>query len=618
MNYEIREVDKMQKNEELMKWWKEAKFGMIIHWGLYSYLGGEWKGQKMDYIGEWIMSKFKISIKEYEALAEEFNPIKFDADLWVRTAKRAGMKYIIYTAKHHEGFAMYNSKVDSYNITEASKFKRDPLKELAEACKKHGLKLGLYYSQALDWHEMDGGGTEPELPLNYGMSWGNNWDFPKHEEKNFERYFQNKVKPQIKELLTNYGSIALIWFDCPFTISKLQCEELYNLVKSLQQNCIINSRLGNGFGDYDSLGDNMIPAACLEGDWEAIATLNDTWGYKREDKNWKSSEEVLKLLTGLAGKGINYVLNIGPDEEGAFPEQSMKILNEIGDWMEKNSEAIHSTLPTPYIDDFSLGSITRNDKKLYFHFHGKVPGKLSLNGINSKVKKAYMLSDSNNMLQVQEISKEELKLNTLEVILPKTLSVETIPVLVIEFYDAVKVESGIYQQGNENIYLPAYEAKIEQHDNKRIVKSDTSASEFQSVEPDGRRIFQGSKIKIDPIGATTNWFDTESLLSWHFKVYIPGKFQIKLITSALYHNKPWSGGHKVIIEIQEKKIISTINKDEEINNAVTSCYAQAASICGEVSIEKPGNYNLKLIGEEIQFNDNVGLAVIAVQLIKIA
>ena len=212
-------------------YFKNAKFGLMIHWGLYSVLAGEWNGKRTGYIGEWIMSKFNIPIKEYEKYANAFNPICFDAEEWVLLAKNAGMKYIVITAKHHEGFSMFRSEADKFNIYDATPFKRDPIKELAEACKKHEMKLGLYYSQELDWHEEHGGGYSIEKDQWDGTSWSNNWDFPDNSKKDFSICFEKKIKPQVKELLTNYGDIFLMWFDCPADISVEQSMELYNLVK---------------------------------------------------------------------------------------------------------------------------------------------------------------------------------------------------------------------------------------------------------------------------------------------------------------------------------------------------------------------------------------------------
>ena len=312
-----------------INYFKEAKFGMMIHWGLYSVLAGEWEGKRTGYIGEWIMSKFNIPIKEYEKYAKAFNPICFDAQEWVLLAKNAGMKYIVITAKHHEGFSMFRSAVDSYNIYDATPFGRDPIGELAEACRKHDMKLGLYYSQELDWHEEHGGGYSIEKDQWDATSWSNNWDFPDNSKKDFSICFEKKIKPQVIELLTNYGDIFLMWFDCPCDITKEQSMELYHLVKKYQPDCLVNSRIGHGVGDYASCGDNELPEDRKVTPYESACTLNDTWGYKAFDNHWKNAEQILQIKQHLNERGINYLLNVGPDYLGRIPAPSMDILKEL-------------------------------------------------------------------------------------------------------------------------------------------------------------------------------------------------------------------------------------------------------------------------------------------------
>ncbi len=330
------------------EWFKQAKFGMMVHWGLYSILGGEWQGKRIPHIGEWIQQYFRIPRVEYEKLATVFNPIYFNAEEWVKLAQDAGMQYMVVTAKHHEGFAMFHSKVDKYNIVDATPFGRDVIGELAEACAKHGLKFGVYYSQELDWHEPNGGGySEGKTWCDNTAYWTNNWDYPQ-ENKNFTQCFEDKIKPQVTELLTNYGDLCLIWFDTPFDITPVQSQELYDLVKHYQPNCLVNSRIGNGLGDYQSTGDNDVDydyeADCEKteknnevlyrtvrtGLLECPATLNDTWGYKSFDTNWKNADEVLALKDKLNAKGINYLLNVGPDALGRIPAPAMEIFREAG------------------------------------------------------------------------------------------------------------------------------------------------------------------------------------------------------------------------------------------------------------------------------------------------
>ena len=319
------------------EWFKEAGFGMMIHWGLYSILGGEWRGKRMDYIGEWIMSKYEIPNSEYEKLADIFNPIYFDADEWVLAAKAAGMKYIVVTSKHHDGFALFHSKVDKYNVVDATPFKRDVIKELAEACARHGMKLGLYYSQNIDWHEPHGGGYDMKfyhsnhkgVDGDPGMSWDNDWDFPNRAEKNYRICFEKKIKPQVKEILTNYGELCLIWFDTPLDIPEDCSRELFEMVKKYQPNCLVNSRIGNGMGDYRSMGDNKLPEEYSDALIESPITLNHTWGYKSFDNDWKNPERVREIYEKCRKCGANLLLNIGPDHLGRLPAPALDILNKV-------------------------------------------------------------------------------------------------------------------------------------------------------------------------------------------------------------------------------------------------------------------------------------------------
>ena len=310
----------------------EMGFGLMIHFGLYSLLGGEWQGKRMDYIGEWIMSKYEIPIAEYEGLAKAFNPIYFDADEWVRLAKAAGMRYIVVTAKHHDGFAMYRSAADPYNIVDATPFGRDLIGELAAACKRHGIRLGLYYSQLLDWHEEHGGGYAREFDhSNFGMSWDNDWDFPDREKKNYRILYERKIKPQVKELLTQYGELCLIWFDTPIDMPPDLSEDLVRTVRELQGHCLVNSRIGNGMGDYASCGDNELPEGASEQVFEAPITLNHTWGYKAFDNDYKSAAEVEAILAKCRAAGANLLLNIGPDPLGRLPAPAVEVLRALAE-----------------------------------------------------------------------------------------------------------------------------------------------------------------------------------------------------------------------------------------------------------------------------------------------
>ena len=303
-------------------------------------MAGEYRGRRMeDMIGEWAQSYFRIPKEEYERLAAAFNPIYFDADEWVCLAKEAGMKYMVVTAKHHDGFCLFGSKVDSYNVVDATPLRRDVIGELADACRRHGLKFGLYYSQELDWHEPNGGRYFPRHLNVCDTHWTNNWDFPKDSEKNFEECFRKKTLPQVRELLTRYGEISLIWFDTPIRITAEQSRELYELVKALQPNCLVNSRIGNGLGDYVSMGDNVIPEEYMTDLLvESPTTLNHTWGFKYYDDDWKDAERVLRTKKHLNERGVNYLLNVGPDPLGRIPAPAVEILREVGRRSASSSE----------------------------------------------------------------------------------------------------------------------------------------------------------------------------------------------------------------------------------------------------------------------------------------
>ncbi|MEE1139492.1 MAG: alpha-L-fucosidase [Acutalibacteraceae bacterium] len=323
------------------EWFKNAGYGMMAHWGLYSLLGGEWKGRRVRDYAEWIQSWLAIPNAEYSELAKVFNPIYFNADEWIRLARDSGMKYFVFTSKHHDGFAMFKS-ADPFNIVDATPFGRDVTAELAEACYKYGLKFGLYYSQELDWHHPHGGGYT-NLSGCSGSSWDNNWDFPDRAGKDFSICFEEKIKPQVKEILTGYGDLCLIWFDVPHTITKEQSLELNHLVKEYQPRCLINSRIGNGAYDYVSLGDNEYPTEFRVSEnsdpnsidgikyspyglYETAGTLNSSWGYKYYDQNWITSEKIIERRERLNSMGINYLLNVGPDGLGRIPSFSVEAL----------------------------------------------------------------------------------------------------------------------------------------------------------------------------------------------------------------------------------------------------------------------------------------------------
>ncbi len=583
--------------------WHDARFGLMVHWGLYSVPAGEWKGQKTGYVGEWIMSRFHIPIAEYEALAADFRPDAFDADTWCRLAKEAGMGYLVFTAKHHDGFAMFHSAYDPYNIVDATPFGRDPVAELAAACARHGLMFGLYYSQSLDWHEEDAGGTEPGNGTNHeGMAWGNDWDFPDHARKDFSRYFERKVVPQIRELLTGYGPISHLWFDCPFTITPRQSEELYALAKALQPDILINSRLGNGLGDFQSLGDNLIPGMPFAPGWEAVGTLNNTWGYKRDDSQWKTSGEIIELLGGLAGKGINYLLNVGPDETGRIPEPSARVLSEVGKWMDDQGKSIHAVERSPYPADLPSGPVTRRGNTLYFHLHHPPRNnRLDLAGLSNPIERAWFL----------HAPEAVLKLSGRCVVLPGEAPPTPPPVVAVRVVGTPRVADGIVPQADGDIVLPVSLATI--HSEKEAGSNDSATPASTHFEPDGALVSRDRGIRISPLGSTSNWWKLGDRISWDFDKVSPGAYRVRITSTGLYHGQPWQGGHRVGVRVDGAEISATLEMSEAIENAATRCYAQAVSDCGTIMLKQSSAHRLFLEAVDIQPGD-AGLAVLAVRL----
>ena len=362
------------------QWFKDAKFGLFIHWGLYALLAGEYNGRKTDRIAEWIMNDLDIPVEEYEKLASQFNPVEFDAEMIVRKAKEWGMKYIVFTSKHHEGFAMWDSKCSDYNVVKATPYGRDIVRQFREACDKYDMKLGFYYSQAQDWHDPDGYIHRKD-----------------NSKKNYRAYLERKCFPQLRELLTEYGDVALIWFDTPMGTTKEESQEMVDLVKSLQPNCIVSGRIGNELGEYMTTGDNFIPRLPYEGDWEVPATLNDTWGFNKDDHKWKDPEEIIRLLVKINSRGGNYLLNIGPEASGHVPDESIRILDEVGKYVNENEEAIFGTKRVGiYAYELDWGMLTRKDHKLYVHVF-KPRRRVELINIANKITGAYLVADKREL-----------------------------------------------------------------------------------------------------------------------------------------------------------------------------------------------------------------------------
>ena len=363
------------KESRPLELFRDGNYGLFLHWGLYSYLAGKWNDKTYYGISEWIMHRnmANIPVDDYKAAAAGFNPVKFDAKTIVKLAKDAGMKYIILTAKHHEGFAMFHSAADSFNIVDATPFTRDPLLELSEECQRQGLGLGFYYSQSQDW-------TTP------GAVKGPTTD-KTGREVTFDEYFRTKCLPQVTELCTKYGPISMIWFDTPGSISLDQVKELYATVKKYQPDALISGRIGHNMGDYRTLGDMEIPSQNALGLWEACDVINDTWGYNWYDKNWKTPREVVTNLMSTVARGGTYLFNVGPDGEGCIPAEAAYSLSRAGKWIARYPQVVYGVEASPWGKALPWGDAVTTDGTLYLLVYD-VPkdGKLYLHGLKSPVK----------------------------------------------------------------------------------------------------------------------------------------------------------------------------------------------------------------------------------------
>ncbi len=368
-----------EQRDARMAWWREARFGMFIHWGVYAVPAGTYNGKQIPGIGEWIMNRGKIPKSEYRTYADKFTAAKYDPEKWVALAKAAGMKYIVITSKHHDGFTLFPSAATNWGVG-LSPYKNDLLKPLAEACRKNGIKLGFYYSQAQDWNN---GGA------------GNSWD--PTNKRSMDEYIDQVAVPQVKEILSNYGEFpAVIWWDTPHDMNPERAAKLIALLK-MKPGIIHNNRLGGGFkGDTDTPEQHIPATGIKDRDWETCMTMNGTWGYKSYDDNWKSTKTLIQNLADIASKGGNYLLNVGPTAEGEFPQPIIERLTQIGKWMDVNGDSIHGSSASAFTK-LAWGrctkKITADGGTLFLHvFDWPADGKLVVPGLKSKVTGAKLLA----------------------------------------------------------------------------------------------------------------------------------------------------------------------------------------------------------------------------------
>lgn len=428
-----------QHDPKALKDWQDQKYSMFIHFGIYSVLGGVWDGKPATRnVSEQIQAHAGIYSDEYARIAKQFNPEKWNPDSIVSVAKRAGMRSIVITSKHHDGFCMFKTNTTDFNVVDASPYKRDIIKELSEACKRGGLRFGLYFS-LIDWH------FPQASPISSSNS---DYITPEHVEYN---------KKQITELLSNYGPISELWFDMGSQSAK-ESKDLADVVHKLQPDCMIGSRIGNDMGDFNVMGDNQEPDYVIGVPWQSPASFFDeTWGYRSFQKRGKEEDKVKEKLTSLirvASRGGNFLLNIGPKGDGSVVEFEKDVLLIIGKWLIKNQEAIYSTNPDPFHVSFKWGSITSRPNKIYLHLLNQPEnGRINLPGLTGKIKSAYLLGENKKVKFTQTAAGVDLSL-------PAGLDIaKEFKVVVLEFPTGFQVPpANIIAKGPATITLNSHNA----------------------------------------------------------------------------------------------------------------------------------------------------------------
>ena len=498
---QAQEMDKMwgestvklrAENAERGELFDEGNYAMFIHWGLYSQLANKVDGKTYYGIGEWIMDPRMAGIpaQKYQQLAQTFNPTDFDAEAIVKLAKDAGMKYIVITAKHHDGFAMYHSKACDFNIVDSTPFKTDPMKNLSAACREAGLGFGFYYSHSQDW-TFPGGRKGPTEDEN-----GN--------PATFEDYFTKKCVPQVEELTTQYGPIELIWFDTPGGMKKQYVEQLVKIVRKNQPKALISGRAGHDLGDYQTLGDMEVPHHNVEGMWESVDTTNDSWAYAWYDENWKTPKEILHRVIACVGRGGTYMLNVGPNGKGVVPDRAAHSLRGAGEWIHRYPQVVYGTDASPWGHALPWGDVTVKDNRLFLSvFDWPTSGKLILPGMKTGIESVSVLDGK----QAKSIPFKEVKgWTVLDV--PQTAPEKLVSIIEIKLAGAPEVDStfGLDPNGETEILAEFSTVKGAK------IKKDRWMEKF------------GEWISEYP---ATKWTDGGEAV-WEVEVLVPGDYEVAL------------------------------------------------------------------------------------------
>lgn len=556
-----------------MQWWKDAKYGMFIHFGLYSILGGEYNGEVTPKIAEWIQNTLKIPLADYKKLMEKFNPQQFNADEWASIAKAAGMKYMVVTAKHHDGFALFDSKVSDYDVMNTP-FKRDIIKELKEACHKQGLKFGLYYSHVIDWE--DPNAYVGDKGLTDRM---NTVDFdPVKMDRSV--YLKEKSFPQLKELLTNYGTIDIIWFDMGKGLNDDEIRQFVKVSRELQPNIIISSRVGDEMApkeinkdmlfDFYTPNDNYFTGDQLAIPFEMAGTTNGSWGYRKTDHEWRQPNMILSSLIASASRNGNYLLNVGPSGTGEIPLEAVKNLKIAGEWLKKYGESVYDTKPSPFPWNYNWGYVTQKPNKLYLNISDwPVNNQIDLNGLITKIDAVHVLGNSKLIKFNQEGRFLKIDLSNVE-------KNELITTLVVDYNDAALKVDPTISQGSDNT------------------------------------------VRLDRITSTYN--KDELLTSWKFTIHTPGKYMIDIISNEKGgHSKPtWTGSEQTgSVQVAGKIIPVVLRRDREKVNTSLFFYKEIVSHVSEVEFFKAGTYTLQLKNIDVDADKwTKGFGLNRIELIK--
>lgn len=568
--------DSMKTRDQRLDWWREARFGMFVHWGVYAYLGGTYQDRPVKGYAEHIQRILKIPIPVYrEQVAGHFNPVEFNADEWIRTAKQAGMGYFIITAKHHDGFAMFDSQASDYNVVKATPFKRDPMKELRAACDKYGVKFGFYYSQAFDWGEANAPGNDWDYDNPGGdrlLHGGRNWweSYPEFLPK-ARKYVDEKAIPQLLELIRNYHP-DIFWFDTPSKLPDSENLRVLKAVRLASPGVVINGRLVRNCGDYASTADRPAEFAPHEGDWEGIPTTNESYGWNRNDHSHKPPEHFVQLLAKAAARGGNTLMNIGPMGNGRIDPADLTILHGIGEWWQINGESIRGTTRTP-LPVQAWGESTRRGNRLYLHvFDWPRDGQLILAGLKTKPGRAYLLGDPKRVgLRVDRLNPLDLRIGV-----PSSAPDQADSVVVVEGEGELAADSA-------RLLLP-------------------------TVATNNLRVFDGERRgKTLRFGAgktrdayVDNWSKAGEFMAWSVRLNQPVEFEV----SVVYDAPTESAGGRYVVRLGSETLTGTVEKGEQVS-----------VVLGQVQL-KPGAFEIQVVPEKINGSELMRLRSVLLRPIK--